>query len=135
MNRIFPNIIGNEIGKLKLEYKINRAVFLGPKAYYLELDNNKNIIKVKGLNSNVANNSDISIEKFHHLLYKDNTLNMQHDKWFKNLSEGTINILNQSYEIKHNANKRELIYDTNDMLISTKPYILKNNAPVTTLYQ
>jgi hypothetical protein len=60
-------------------------------------------------------------------------------KWFKNLSEGTINILNQSYSIKHNNNKRELLYNENDMLISTKPYVLplnktneynnNNNAP------
>jgi hypothetical protein len=42
-------------------------------------------------------------------------------KWFKNLSEGSIKVIEQSYAIKHNSNKRQLIYD-NDILISTKPY-------------
>ena len=129
LNNIYPsapNICGSEIGKMKLEYKINRAVFLGPKAYYLELSNNKTIIKVKGLNSNMVNNSELTFDSFCNLLYKEKVLIMNQEKWFKKLNEGTIKVLNQSYSIKHNANKRELIYNNKDMLINTRPYIINN---------
>jgi hypothetical protein len=49
MNTIFNDIIGNKLGQLKLECVINRAVFLAPKAYCLELVNQEQIIKIKGL--------------------------------------------------------------------------------------
>lgn len=126
---MFVNICGNNIGQLKLEYIINRAIFLGPKAYYLELDNGKTIIKIKGLNSALVNNSELTFENFYRLLYKENVLVMNQEKWFKNINEGTIKVLNQSYSIKHNNNKRELIYDNNDMLVNTKPYILNKITP------
>ena len=36
MQSIFGDIIGNKLGQLKLEGKIEKAIFLAPKAYYLK---------------------------------------------------------------------------------------------------
>jgi len=72
---IIPNSIGKNIGQLKLEYIIKRAIFLGPKAYYLDLLNNpKPVIKIKGLNTNVIKNAigkELTFDKFYSLLFKD----------------------------------------------------------------
>jgi hypothetical protein len=53
-------------------------------------------------------------------------LKLTNDKWFRNLSEGKINILNQIYTLKVNENKRKLIYNKNNKLISTEAYKLKD---------
>jgi len=42
-------------------------------------------------------------------------------KWFRNLSEGQINILEQVYTLKVTENKRQLIYK-NNKLIGTKAF-------------
>lgn len=134
---IYPNIIGKGIGQLKLEYSIYRAVFLGPKAYYLDLINGtKPIIKIKGLNQEAISNtieSELTFNKFYSLLFKTDTgplsQNIIQTKWFKNISEGSIKVLEQSYEIKHNSNKRQLIYNGFNRLIGTKPYVLPFPLP------
>lgn len=127
LDDLFPCICGNDIGQLKLEYKINKAIFLGPKAYFLELDNEKKIVKIKGLNRDVvkaAVDKDLDFNKFYGLLFKEASVNLYQKKWYKNISNGSIEILLQSYEIKHNSNKRQLIYDKNNKLIATTPYVI-----------
>ena len=42
-------LVGPELGKFKLEHKIKRAVFLAPKVYGFLTDDDKEIIKVKGV--------------------------------------------------------------------------------------
>lgn len=96
------NLLGDQMGQLKLEHKISKAVFLAPKAYYLEFPDGGKLIKIKGLNSKVVNNSDLDFDKFHSLLQRDFSLLINQDKWFKDFSQGTINVLEQSYQIKHN---------------------------------
>ena len=135
MNFILHNSVCKDIGQLKLEHIINRAVFLAPKAYYLDLlakptSSSIPIIKIKGLNKEAINKvleTELTFNKFYTLLFKDSTFSIQQSKWFKNLSEGSIKILDQGYEIKHNSNKRQLIYNTDNRLIATKPYILPLN--------
>ena len=119
--------IGPDMGQLKLECVINRAVFLAPKAYFLELENGDSIVKIKGLNQN--NLSDIHKDKlnltgFINLLQKDSSLNLDQEIWAKNREESTVNILQQGYQLKTNQNKRELIYDNNNFAINTKPFII-----------
>ena len=131
LNNLFNNCCGFKIGQMKLEYKINKAIFLGPKAYYLELDNEKKIVKIKGLNSNVVNNAifnELTFNNFFKLLYKGEDINLYQNKWFKNLTTATIQIMEQSYNIKHNENKRQLIYNDKSRLINTKPYHISNNS-------
>jgi hypothetical protein len=55
------------LGKMKLENIINKAIFLAPKVYYLETDDNKVIYKVKGLSHEI----ELTKNDFESLLYKD----------------------------------------------------------------
>ena len=63
LEALYPNSIGKKIGQLKLEYSIDRAIFLAPKAYFLYgLNGTKDrLLKVKGLNSKILNDSSLSI--------------------------------------------------------------------------
>jgi hypothetical protein len=111
------------LGKLKLENICKRAIFLAAKLYYLETDSGKLVIKVKGLKDTTTLNYD----DFKNLLYKNFIVERSHNKWFRNLSESKINIIAQIYSIKVTDNKRELIYDNNNKLISTKNYKIDKN--------
>jgi hypothetical protein len=66
----------------------------------------------------------LTMDDFNFLLVKDNLLEKTQTKWFKNLSEGNISLLNQLYTLKVTDNKRELVYNRDNKLIGTKPYII-----------
>ena len=83
----------------------------GGGAYYSQRVR-KGITK-EGLNS-------INIEVLESLLYKDSKLEVLQDKWYKDLTSGTITIKDQLYTLKVTGNKRELIYQENK-LVGTKP--------------
>jgi hypothetical protein len=64
-------MISNTIlGKIKLEYTLNDAIFLAPKMYYLETDDGKIIYKVKGLKHEV----ELTKLDFEKLLFKQSVL-------------------------------------------------------------
>jgi hypothetical protein len=46
------------------------------------------------------------------------------------LSQGHISILNEIYTLKVTSNKRKLIYDNNNKLIATQPYIINENREI-----
>jgi hypothetical protein len=114
------------LGKLKLENISSEVVFLGPKMYCLKTIDGNFIYKIKGLKST----TDLTISDFKNLLIKDSIIEKSHTKWFRNLSESKINILDQMYSIKVTDNKRKLIYDKNNKLIGTKPYKIDINKVV-----
>lgn len=103
MNTIFNDIIGNKLGQLKLECVINRAVFLAPKAYCLELVDQEQIIKIKGLNSNVIKNlmgeNVLTLDTFIKVLSMDYVEIVNQHKTIKNLLEGSLDIIEQAYTI------------------------------------
>jgi len=66
------------------------------------------------------------ILNFKILLIKDTFLKKVQTKWFKNLSEGHIKVLDQLYTIKVTDNKRKLIFSNNNKLIGTKPFKIDN---------
>jgi hypothetical protein len=103
MNTIFNDIIGNKLGQLKLECVINRAVFLAPKAYCLELVNQEQIIKIKGLNSNVIKNlmgeQVLTLDTFIKVLSMDSVEIVNQHKTIKNLLDGSLDIIEQAYTI------------------------------------
>jgi hypothetical protein len=69
--------ISNKIlGKLKLENVIKKAIFLSPKVYYLETEDNKVIYKVKGLKHEI----ELTKNDFESLLYKDAFLEKNQSK-------------------------------------------------------
>lgn len=116
---IHESFVNNKtLGKLKLENVCKRAIFLAAKLYCLETNSNKIITKVKGL----KNTSTLTYNDFENLLNKNFILEKSHEKWFRHLTESNISILEQIYSIKVTENKRELIYNENNKLISTKSY-------------
>jgi hypothetical protein len=67
---------------------------------------------------------------FENLLFKQSILEKFQDKWIKNLTEGNIEIKNEMYTLQVTDNKRELIYDNNNQLINTIPYIINENKEI-----
>lgn len=114
------------LGKLKLEHVCKRAIFLAPKVYYLETLDGKIIYKVKGLSHDI----DLTKNDFENLLFKDNYIEKSQVKWRKNLHEGNISVIDQLYTLKVTDNKRKLIFDNNNNLISTIPYIINENKEI-----
>jgi hypothetical protein len=65
------DMISNTIlGKMKLEHIINKAIFLAPKVYYLETEDDKVIYKAKGLKHEV----ELTMDNFENLLFKESLL-------------------------------------------------------------
>lgn len=117
-----------ELGLMKLEYICEKAIFIAPKVYCLLTNEGLLIYKVKGLSSKIK----LTLRDFENLLLKDSKLEKNQEKWFKNLQEGNISILDQIYTLKVTSNKRELIYirdGENNKLFATKPIILTNKSP------
>jgi len=124
MNELFPGIVNNkELGKLKLENISDKAIFLAPKAYCLQTVEGKIIYKIKGLIKNVP----VSINDFEKLLTKGSLINKTQTKWYKSLTEGSIELLEQSYTLQQTDNKRKLIYNSNNKLVNTKPYLINKD--------
>jgi DNA polymerase type B, organellar and viral len=121
------NLVNSKVlGKMKLENICKKAIFLSPKVYYLETIDGTIIYKVKGL----SHDTEISLQDFKILLYKDSFIEKTHTKWFRNLTKAEIQLLEQVYTLKVTDNKRKLIYDNNNKLISTKPYVINNNKDI-----
>lgn len=124
---IDENLIDDKVlGKLKLEKTCKKAIFLSPKVYCLETENGEFIYKVKGLKHDI----ELTFQHFEKLLVKDALIKKNQTKWFRNLSEGKINILEELYTLKVTDSKRKLIYDKNNKLIETEPYIINENKEI-----
>ena len=115
-------ISDNNLGSLKLENIVDKAIFLAPKLYCLITESEQFIHKVKGLKQE----TEIQFKDFENLLIKDTFISKSQSKWFRNLSESKINILEQLYSIKVTNNKRRLIYNKNNKLIGTESYEINN---------
>jgi DNA polymerase type B, organellar and viral len=60
-------VSNTELGKMKLENKLEKAIFISPKVYCLQTENNKVIYKVKGLSHDV----ELTMSDFEDLLIKN----------------------------------------------------------------
>lgn len=109
--------MGSKLGQFKLENVFDRAVFVAPKVYGGITDSGEEITKVKGFKNT------ISFSNLEKLLYKNSSMELNQEKWFKNINEGSIVIKDQSYTLTTTENKRELIYESG-RLIATKPFVL-----------
>lgn len=117
------------LGKMKLEYILDKAIFLAPKMYYLQTVEGKVIYKVKGLKHQV----ELTLNNFQSLLFEKSILEKLQTKWIKNISKGQIEIRDDLYSLKVTNNKRKLIYD-NNKLINTVPYIININKEILILF-
>ena len=109
---------------MKLEYIVEKGIFLAPKLYCLKT-NNEIITKTRGLSHNIQ----LNIEDFENLLFKDSEIIKKQDKWFKSIYSGTIKIEELPYSIKYTDNKRELIFN-NGKLVNTKPFTINANKEI-----
>jgi DNA polymerase type B, organellar and viral len=114
------------LGKMKLEYVLTDAIFLAPKMYYLQTEDDKVIYKVKGLKHEV----DLTLTDFESLLYRESLLEKFQNKWRKNLSEGSIEVKDELYTLRVTNNKRKLIFDENNKLIQSLPFIINEAKEV-----
>ena len=106
------NLIDSKIlGKLKLEYEAEEAIFLGPKLYCLKTKKGL-ITKVKGL----KDVSTLKFEDFKDLLNIGITKIRHHDKWFRDLQSGKITIKEQIYTVSNTDNKRNNIISLRKIL-------------------
>lgn len=129
LEEIFPGIIGTEMGQLKLEQEIDKAVFLSPKCYLLETVQGEKVIKIKGLSlNNLSSDISINLDLFINLLKKDSIANLNQDIWVKNKSEALISIINQTYSLAHNSNKRTNVYDSSGFFIDSLPINVDNES-------
>ena len=112
-------MIGNELGQLKLEHKIERAVFLAPKVYGLMDTDGTKTMKVKGIGHTLA--SELGILDLENLLFENSSKNFIQEKWYKKVIEGEITIQDIAYTLKVTSNKRSPIY-INGIYSDTKPY-------------
>jgi hypothetical protein len=78
----------------------------------------KSLVKAKGVKNKFP------FENLKLLLQKDNKLVMPNEKWYRNLTEGNINIKQELYNLAIYSTKRELIYDSKGSLVDTKPFII-----------
>jgi hypothetical protein len=72
------NYVGNELGQLKLEHVIDKAVFLAPKVYGIIAENGEEVIKVKGLSD--ENQKEISVDTLENLLFIDSSKEFTQEK-------------------------------------------------------
>jgi hypothetical protein len=115
------------LGKLKLEGIYDQAVFLAPKVYALK-NKEEEIIKIKGLSKEAIIKNNITLDNLIPLLNSGEKSIYLQNKWYRSLGEGSINILEQTYNLKVTGNKRELIYK-DGKLIGTKPLKINNPLP------
>jgi hypothetical protein len=118
-----PEFIGTEIGKFKLENIFKEIVFLSPKVYAGITIDGKEISKVKGYKNK------ISFELLKSLLIKDSSLELNQEKWKKNMDFSNITIKDQLYTLTATENKRQLIFE-NGILINTKPFVIDTLTPM-----
>ena len=113
-----------EIGKLKLEHKINKGIFITNKTYCL-LDKDNNFInKAKGVKSNSLNLSD-----YEKLLNNNNITTAVKSYSKTDWTKGEVKILEKS-NITINSNsyqKRDKIY-SNNKWINTKPKVINSRG-------
>jgi hypothetical protein len=119
VEKVLPeSMVGKELGLVKLEYAIKKAVFLAPKVYGLVTVDGDEIIKIKGVTDEVT--STLSVSDLEKLLVLDNSRVFNQQKWYKNLVKGSINITDVLYKLKVTSNKRNAIY-VHGIFNNTKP--------------
>jgi hypothetical protein len=118
------NMIGPELGQLKLEYTFDEGIFLCPKVYGIKYSDKegikKELVKIKGLKN------PISFDEMKSLLIKNSKLPINQEKWYRSISDGGITIKDEIYTLMLTENKRKLIYNNNNIFENTLPFIINN---------
>ena len=118
------NLLGNELGKFKIEFKnIKEAYFISNKTYCLVLDNNEIIIKAKGIKNN-----SINLEDFKAMYFNKRNISAKKINTKTNYEKGSVLIEEKNVILNSDIySKREKIYNDKGIWIDTKPLKLNNN--------
>jgi len=122
-----PKFVGPDLGLFKLEHKFKEATFLAPKVYgglIYNTDNTiKEVVKVKGYKD------DVPYDVIKSLLVKNEVANLKHEKWFRDLKNSNITIVESIYKLSVTENKRKNIY-LGDKFIGTIPYFINEKREI-----
>lgn len=118
------NLVGKELGKFKVEYKIKEAYFISSKTYclvledeYVTCENKGVIIKSKGVFDN-----SLKLEDFKNMYLNNENVKAIKSDTKTNYSEGYVNIDTKEVTLKYDAyTKRTRILDKKGRWINTKP--------------
>lgn len=114
------NLVGKEIGQMKLENIVKEGYFIGPKIYYEDLGN-KFISKCKGIGNLLTKDDFIK-------LYNGQSVEKNKNIFIKDYKNQSVKIENRKIHIKSEI-KRIKIFDNNGKWIDTKPIIFLYNKP------
>lgn len=113
-------VSSNEIGKLKLEFEIEKAIFINGKLYSLIIKDGKNLIKAKGMKSNLLRHEQfISLLQGHHI---KTTRQESIIDWGK----GSVSIEDKNIVITNKYEKRTKLYYNLNNWVNTYPIIINN---------
>lgn len=118
--KIPPQYISEtEIGMLKLEGEVRKAIFVSPKSYYIEYYDGKIVKKSKGFKSeNVCERDYIQA-------VKNISKNVEYvNPFFIDKKSFEVISKSKSYNFRSVINKRIKVFDSNGDWISTKPVML-----------
>ena len=68
--------------------------------------------------------NSLTIEQLEYLLVKDNIISLKQNKWFRDYVDSSVIIRETSYDSKATDNKRRIIFDSNNIMVNTKPIVL-----------
>jgi dsRNA-specific ribonuclease len=126
-NKPLPdNLVGKEIGKLKLEHEFYRGLFIAPKLYYIESIKKGVIIKSKGIKT------ELTKEQFE-ALYNMENLKFQEQRWIQDYKVGTIKVIDRSINIELKVLKRNRLISQGKW-IDTSPLIINDKVESLSLY-
>ena len=115
------DLIGKQLGKLKLENVFKEVVYLAPKVYggiIIKTEKDKEYVRVKGLKN------PLTYKELLPLLNKDYKISVKNEKWYMNLGDANIIVKDDIYTLMATENKRKFIYDCNNKIVATKALII-----------
>ncbi|KAI5980362.1 mitochondrion dnapol [Pisolithus orientalis] len=117
-----PNLVGGDLGQFKLEYKIKEGYFISNKTYCLVLNDDRLIIKCKGLK-----NDSLSLDDFKSMYFLSKNVYGNKISSITDLSKGSVVIEDKKILLQHDAYlKRKKYYNENGLWIDTKPLVFNN---------
>ena len=66
----------------------------------------------------------INFDEMEKILQKGKVLKILQEKWYRDISNGTIVVKPEDFTLTLNDNKRRLIYDENGVFVDTEPLLV-----------
>ncbi len=120
--KLDDNLVGKDLGQFKLEYFVNKAYFITSKTYCLLIDNDKTIIKAKGVY-----NDSLTLKDFEDMYYNKCNVNAIKSHTTTSYEKGFVSIDFKNVILRYDSyEKREKIYDKKGLWVNTRPLMFNN---------